>query len=313
MRRQAAGVVALVAIVIAVVSILAGPRWLLNRSVGAERRAAGLKVHDVLVADHEIVYLEGGRGEPILLLHGFGAEKDNWTQFAGYLAPHYRVIVPDLPGFGESTFVDGASYRIADQARRLAAFADALGVRRFHLAGNSMGGQIAGQFAADYPERVLSLVLVDCTGVRAPKMSDLEKAIRRGEPNPLVVASVEEFDYRMTFLFVRQPEIPAFIKRVLVAQARDRRAAHETILAQTTPEVEALEPDLGRIRARTLVVWGDQDRMRDVSCVSVLKAGITGASVVVLPGCGHVPMSERPAETAAHVLAFLGGDVSGAP
>lgn len=272
-----------------------------------ERRAAGLEVRRVSVEDHEIAYLDGGRGEVVILLHGFGAEKDNWTRFAGYLTPHYRVVALDLPGFGDSSFREGASYRIADQARRVAAFADALGIARFHLAGNSMGGQIAGQVAVLFPERVVSLILVDCTGVRSPKTSDLELAIRRGELNPLMVTSVTEFDTRMKYLFVREPEIPGFIKRVLVAQARQRSSRHATILAQTTPEVEALEPELGRIRARTLILWGEMDRMRDVSSVSVLQSGIPGAATVILRACGHVPMSERPEETATHVLQFLSG------
>lgn len=299
------------AVVLVATAIVAGPRLLLSQTIRGERRAAGVELRRIAVDDHEIAYLEGGRGETVILLHGFGAEKDNWTRFAQYLTPHYHVVAPDLPGFGESSFVDGASYRIADQARRLAALADALGIARFHLAGNSMGGQVAGQFAALFPQRVLSLILVDCTGVKSPRTGDLESAIRRGEPNPLVVASVADFDNRMKYLFVQEPEIPGFIKRILVAQAQDRQARHEVILAQTTPEVEALEPNLGLIRARTLIVWGERDRMRDVSSVPVLQAGIAGAAAVILPECGHVPMSERPEETAGHVLRFLAGEPPG--
>jgi pimeloyl-ACP methyl ester carboxylesterase len=301
-------VVALGTIALAAVAFVAGPRWLLNQSIRDERREAGLELHRITVGDHEITYLEGGSGEAVFLLHGFGAEKDNWTRFAGHLTPRYHVVAPDLPGFGDSSFVAGASYRIAEQARRLAAFADALGIARFHLAGNSMGGQIAGQLAVLYPERVLSLILVDCTGVKSPKTTDLEMAIRRGEPNPLVVASVAEFDNRMKYLFVREPEIPGFIKRILVAEARDRQAQHEVIFAQTTPEVEALDSQLERIQARTLIVWGERDRMRDVSSVPVLLAGIAGSTAVILPECGHVPMSERPEETAGHVLRFLAAE-----
>jgi len=305
--------VALAILVLAAVAIVAGPRWLVSQTLRDERRAAGLELRRVTVEDHEIAYLDGGSGEVVILLHGFGAEKDNWTRFSAYLIPHYRVIAPDLPGFGDSSFVEGASYRIAEQARRLAAFADALGIARFHLAGNSMGGQIAGQIAVSYPQRVLSLILVDCTGVKSPQMADLEATIRRGEPNPLLVTSVADFDNRMKYLFVREPEIPGFIKRVLVAQARDRQVQHETILAQTTPEVEGLESQLGLIQARTLIVWGEKDRMRDVSSVSVLQAGIASATAVILPECGHVPMSERPEETAGHVLRFLSEQKAGGP
>ncbi len=279
--------------------------WMVERRTVSERRAAGLELRRVQVGDHSIAYLEGGSGEPVVLLHGFGADKDNWTRTARHLTGSYRVIAPDLPGFGESTYVDGASYRLEEQARRLERMVEVLGLGRFHLAGNSMGGQIAGHYAVAHPERVLSLGLVDCTGVRSPVLSDMEQRIRRGERPPLVVGSAEEFDRRMSFLFVQAPEIPALIKHVLVERTRAAAGRHEAILGQINPEMDALERDLPRITARTLVLWGDRDRMRDVSSVEVLRRGIPTATVVIMRDCGHVPMSERPAESAEHYRQFL--------
>src|SRR5262249_61814458 len=97
-------------------------------------RSGGVRVDDV-----EIAYLEGGSGEPLILVHGFGATKDNFTRVAAYLTPHYRVLIPDLPGFGDSSKSETASYSITQQVQWLHAFATALGVGGVHL-----GGAVAG-------------------------------------------------------------------------------------------------------------------------------------------------------------------------
>ncbi len=78
------------------------PGTIYNFSRSIDRVKAGLVEKSIRVGDHRIMYLEGGRGETVLLIHGFGADKDNWTRFAGYLTPSYHVIIPDLPGSGKA-------------------------------------------------------------------------------------------------------------------------------------------------------------------------------------------------------------------
>jgi alpha-beta hydrolase superfamily lysophospholipase len=87
-----------------------------------ERSIAGLKQNNITIEGFNIQYLEGGQGDVILFLHGFGANKDNWTRFSKYLTPHFRVIAPDLPGFGESTRDAAASYTITAQCRQTQSF-----------------------------------------------------------------------------------------------------------------------------------------------------------------------------------------------
>ncbi len=94
-----------------------------------ERAHAGLVRKEMTLADGtHIVWLEGGSGEPLVLVHGFGADKDNFTRVSRWLTPHYHVIVPDLVGFGESAHLRDADYRYAAQAARLHAFVLALGL-----------------------------------------------------------------------------------------------------------------------------------------------------------------------------------------
>jgi pimeloyl-ACP methyl ester carboxylesterase len=283
------------------------PGYLLEWGIDRERTASRLTRKTITVDDHQIAYLEGGQGETIVLVHGFGGNKDNWTRFARHLTLHARVIALDLPGFGESTYLPEASYDYPDQARRLDRFVQALGLARFHLAGNSMGGNISGRYAVLYPDKVVTLGLFNAGGVRSPKLSELEQRIAQGQPNPLIVNSPEDLDRLLAFIFVKPPYIPGFARKLLVEEGRRHHESNQRIFKEISADRFGLEPDLGRIRARTLVLWGDTDRLIDVSAVPIFAAGIPGAKTVVLKECGHAPMVERPEETAGEYLAFLKG------
>ncbi len=125
-----------------------------------ERSSGGLSQHGIDVDGMHFEYLEGGQGDVLVLIHGFGGNKDNWTRIAKYLTPHFRVIAPDLPGFGQSTRGPNGDYTIGAQVKRVRAFVRALGIESFHIGGNSMGGNISGAFAARYPEDLKSLWLL---------------------------------------------------------------------------------------------------------------------------------------------------------
>lgn len=300
-------IVVLIAAVVALalVAYFVLPSLLYKLSIDSERKAAGLRQKTVLVGDHEIAYLEGGEGEAIIMVHGYTASKDNWTNFAKFTTPGFRVIALDLPGFGDSTYLENTSYSIAEQAKRLNQFAEAMGLQRFHIVGNSMGGGIAARYAVMFPEKVITLGLFDTLGVRSPVPSEMEQRISRGEPNPLIVGSVEEFDKVIHFVFYTPPDIPGFVIKLLVKDAQKHMASNERIGNQILSELYALEPDLPKITTRTLVLWGDQDRVLDVSSVQVFKSGLPNCTAVIMKDCGHVPMVERPQEAAEHYLTFL--------
>jgi abhydrolase domain-containing protein 6 len=295
------------AVALALVAYFALPGLLVKWATESERKAAGLQQKRVRVGDHEIVYLEGGHGETILMVHGFAANKDNWTRFAKFISPAYHVVALDLPGFGESTCLKKVSYGIAEQAKRLDQFANAGGLKKFHIEGNSMGGHIAARYTVMFPERVLTLGLFDSAGVQSPVPSEMVKRLSKGEPNPLVAGSVDEFDRLIHFVFSTPPDIPRFVKKLLVEEAQRHKPSNERIFKQISSENGALEPDLPKIKARTLVLWGDQDRVLDVSCVQILKKGLPNCTMVIMKDCGHMPMIERPQEAAQHYLAFLKG------
>ncbi|PYC25680.1 alpha/beta hydrolase [Aquipseudomonas alcaligenes] len=270
-----------------------------------ERQLAGLEPRTVQVEGLTIHYYEGGpaEGEPLLMLHGFGANRDNWLRFARHFKD-YRVIAPDLPGFGESSKPD-INYDVASQTERLHAFAKTLGLTRLHLIGNSMGGHIAALYAARHPEQILSVALLDNAGVTSPRKSEMFEMIERGQPNPLVVRQAEDFDALMRFVFVNPPPLPESLKRHFAEQSMANQVHYDKIFAQLRERYVPLEPELPKIQVPTLLLWGEQDRVLDVSSIEVMKPLLKQPSVVIMPDCGHAPMIERPEETARHYQAFL--------
>lgn len=279
-------------------------------AVRFERGAAGLERRTLESLGHDIVFLDGGvpSGETVLLVHGFAADKDSWPRFARHLAAAgYRVVAPDLPGHGESSRVESFTYDIPNQVAFVEDFCAQLGLERVHIVGSSMGGQIAAGYAATHPEQVASLGLFDAGGVTPPVKSERRRLEEQTGRNTLLLESVEDFDRLLELLFVQPPRMPSFVKRHLAEQAVGRRAMNRRILEDFTGRgrMMPLEPLLPSIAAPSLVLWGGADRVLDPSSVGVFEAGLRRSTTVMVKDCGHLPMIERPRETAEHYLAFL--------
>lgn len=282
------------------------PGAALSVAVRVERGLSHLEKKQVSIQGLTMPYLEGGpKGGPVLLLlHGFAADKDNWTRFARSLTDEYRVIAPDLPGFGESVASSTISFDIASQADRLSLFTEAIGLPAQHVAGNSMGGYLAGVYALRYPKRVKSLIFFDNAGIKSPRPSELVERIQRGE-NPLIARTPEEFDRLISFVFVETPFIPPPVRSYLAARAVRDRERLDKIWKDVFAAPVPLEERLAEIAAPVLIIWGDQDRVLDVSSTEVMKQALPAAELVVLKACGHMPMVERPEESARIVRGFL--------
>ena len=273
-----------------------------------ERFRSGLE-HKSIVMDGETWhYLDGGPTEApvVLLLHGFSADKDNWTRFSKKLTDQYRVIAPDLPGFGESARHFERDYSVSAQSDWLHDFAAALKLDRFHLGGNSMGGFIAAFYAYRYSSQVESLVLINNAGITSPNASEMQLALERGE-NPLLTSSAEDFDRLLGFVSYRQPFVPWPAKGVLAQQSFENSAFNRRIFdSYKDARAVSLEPILADIKQPVLIIWGEFDRVLDVSSIDVMRPLLPQAKVVIMQDTGHIPMLERPQETAAYYLEFLG-------
>jgi abhydrolase domain-containing protein 6 len=273
----------------------------------AERSAAGLKQRSIYVKGLRIEYLEGGKGDALVLLHGFGANKDNWTRFGKHLTSHFRVIAPDLPGFGESSPDPDGDYTIRVQTERIKAFIRALGIKSLHLGGSSMGGNIAGAYASRYPKDLKSLLLIAPGGIVSSEPSEMFRRLKEGKPNPLVAASIEDYERLLDFIFVKRPFIPRAIKKYLIQEAIEHQSLNRKIFKQLRSSVDdpPLEAMLKGLPVPTLIIWGVQDRVLHVSGAKILEAIMPKAKAEVMDAVGNLPMIEKPEETATLYLSFL--------
>ena len=282
------------------------PTALLASVQFTERQLAGLDSRQVQVGEFNVHYYEGGPqgAETILMIHGFGADKDNWLRFSRPLTARYHVVALDLPGFGDSSKSE-AGYDVGTQVERLNAFAKAIGLHKLHLIGNSMGGHIAALYAARHPEEVLSVALLNNAGVNAPQASELFKRLDRGDANPLLVRNADDFSNMLDLLFVEKPPLPDSLKQYLAERAMASHDFNQKIFNQLRERYIPLETELAKIQVPTLLLWGDQDQILDVSSIKVMQPLLKQPSVVIMQACGHLPMIERPEETAEHYQTFL--------
>ena len=271
--------------------------------IGLERFSSGLKRRTVQVGDHRVVYSEGGRGETVVLIHGFGASADSWNRFAAHLTKRYHVIAPDLPGWGASTRLQSASYGYPPQLERLHQFLSQLNLGRVHLVGHSMGGFIASAYAALYPEEVITLGLIAPHGMVEPELSELARSVAQGD-NWLVASTFPEFERLLNNVFARRPYAPKAVLRYLANHAIRNSAKSRQIFEEMQSNDPPLIDRLSRIEAPALIIWGDKDRVLHVSSAELFRQGIKNSEVMVIPYSGHMPLVENARTCATAWLAF---------
>lgn len=272
-----------------------------------ERNKSDLKVKShTLVSGDQIVYAENANltGEPLLLIHGFGGNKDNFTRIAEELEG-YHLFIPDLLGFGDSSKPMTADYRADAQAARLHELIQAEGVAsNIHVGGNSMGGAISVAYAAKYPNEVKSLWLVDSAGFwSAGVPKSLESATL--ENNPLLINSKEDFYNMYNFVMYKPPYIPKSVKAVFAQERLANKALHANILEQiVTDNVEERAKVIAEYNIPTLIVWGEEDNVIKPETAELMVDIMPHAQVIMMPKVGHVPMVEAVKETAKDYKEF---------
>jgi pimeloyl-ACP methyl ester carboxylesterase len=279
------------------------PQRVASLLINLQRRQAGLERKEIqLPGGLHYVYLEGGKGEPLMLLHGFGMSKNDFGWVARYLTPHYRVIAPDHIGFGESSHPQDVDYGPVAQARRLRDFAHSLGITRFHLGGNSMGGQIALTYAALYPDEVESLWLLDPAGVWSAPKSTVLRTMERTGKNLLMVGTQGDLDVLLSVAMKKPPIIPRPL-RIVMARERIKNYALEERIGNAII-ADSIEERVNGLKVPALIVWGREDQVVSVETADVLHKLMPQSKVVIMPGIGHVPMIENAEQSARDYMKF---------
>jgi pimeloyl-ACP methyl ester carboxylesterase len=236
-----------------------------------------------------------GRGRSLLWLHD--TRGNRWTPGHDALVRRHEVIAPSLPGFDDSTTlgrIDGPD----DVVFWLLDLWDAVGLERPVLLGCGLGGWIAAEFAARYPERLSRLVLVDAYGLQVDgALAADEFALTPPMLRPLVFAEPEASLAREWLPDAESPERIESALHARVAAAR---------LAWQFPYCPKLRGRLARAKVPALILWGAQDQLVPPAHAHAYAASLPDARVVVLPGAGHYPWLETPDRFAEEVERFLG-------
>lgn len=245
-------------------------------------------------------------GAPVVLLHGFASSSWAWDGWTAALAPDYRVIRIDLPGHG-LTFLPADAAPNAVGARFLAQTLNALHIERAVIGGNSMGGALAGRFAAAHPDRVLALILVDAPPPNAGPPARVQRMTRAWYAPLLRIC----FRWAGGSLIMRYGMSVGGGKGAPVTDAAVHRAdvfwrLHRgEILRAAAPSATAEHEDVSRITAPVLIMQGGEDKLVPRAAAEAWKAALPNAQLMLLPGLGHTPHEEDPTRTAGDVRHFL--------
>ncbi len=190
-----------------------------NFAIDMERCRAGLTAKTVQVDGESVSYLEReGNGETIILVHGFTADKNNWLRFVRYIPEKYRVLAIDMPGHGDNVRSMNREYDPFSLSRGITKTIDALELKRFHIAGNSLGGLVSKIYSLEHPNSVITLGLFNSSGIVSRELSDLHQALQKGD-NPLMVKTREDYDRLNEYAFYDKPFLPwpiHWVNRVLL-------------------------------------------------------------------------------------------------
>jgi pimeloyl-ACP methyl ester carboxylesterase len=247
---------------------------------------AGCKVH----------VLRGGKGKPLLFLHG-GGGAGIWLPFFKSLAEKYEVIVPEHPGFGRSDMPDWLD-NVGDYANFYLSFIKQLGLKDINLVGTSLGGWIGADLAVRNSAPLRSLTLIAPAGIHV-------NGVPKGD---LFLWNPEQM---VRNLFADEKMQEFALKQVPDEEERKRRMKNALTLAKVGWQPRLYDPHLRkwlhRIDKPTLIIWGDSDKLIPAAYGPAYRDLIPGSKLEVIAHCGHLPHIEKMAETAALVTKFIEG------
>lgn len=316
---RAAAVVA-VALLLVAVAVWRDPDLLVRVDFHRQRVAVGLSLASVQVGDHRWTYAYSNDAPAdapvVVLVHGFTGGKENWYPLAQRLHGRYRVLVPDLPGWGASERRPGADYGYAAQAARVADFievaAPAAGGkgRRAErvLLGHSMGGGIAVLVAARRADLVDRVGLLNASGVRFAD-NRFGTQVLAGQ-NPFEVTDQATLHRYLDILFqdpAAKPWIPWPADGAYIARRRADVAFEQSVLDRIGRGDERFLPgdEANKVRQPALLLWCSQDAVIDASAMRLYWQRMPQARRVLLNGCGHMSLMERPDAVAEAVQALI--------
>jgi pimeloyl-ACP methyl ester carboxylesterase len=276
-----------------------GQRWLLR----ARRKEA-------LVDGHRLVFLERGQPAPgtptLVLIHGFAAMKENWALWMQMLPADWHLLVPDVPGLGESQYRPDACYRYESQARRLGQWLSGYASDNLHIAGSSMGGAIASVMAHTLDRPPRTVTLLNSAGIPEQPDADLNAPFKT-DRDAILIPRDWSGVYRMfNSVGNGKPTLPGLAMTGLLGpDLLQRRDSLRHIFNDMLADPLAPARYLGTGTPPLQVQWGDKDVITPTRCVDWFGAATPHAEVHVFRGVGHLPMLEKPGRSARVLEDFI--------
>ncbi len=277
-----------------------------------ERQWAGLVTKKVKILDNlEITYSESlnTTGPLVIMLHGYYGDRNNWNRVAHQLQNKYHLIIPDLPGHGDSDPHPEDNYTFPEFASIMNKFVNALNLPPFHIAGHSMGGGVAIQWSMIRHKDMKSLILVDTAGIyRNNDTEAMKKIIARD--NAMRIAAPGDAVRLLNVAMNMPPFIPESVMQAFEAKQISKLAIYDKVMDDMLKTQDTLDPDYFAIALKvferpSLVLWGEQDHIFSVNVTPELTAALPNDTLVILENIGHTPMLEAAWPTSKAIKDFL--------
>ena len=305
----AAAIMAAALLLVAGVVIWRDPYVVVRTEYTRQRLSAGLSQANVQVAGHRWTYAYSddapANAPTVVMLHGFTGSKENWYAVAGLLEGRYHLLIPDLPGWGESERKRGEDYGFVAEAERVAAFIREVSPGKpVVLLGHSMGGGIVPLVAARHPELVSQAGMLAAAGVRF-RDNQFGIDVLAGQ-NPFGVEDARTLRRYLDILFNStdaQPWIPWPISEIVIARRRQDARFEQSVLDRIGRSDERFAPGTAarEVRQPALLLWCRQDKVIDASAMELFGERMPQALRVLLDDCGHMSLMERPEEVTAAI------------
>ena len=253
----------------------------------------------------ELNYADKGQGVPIILIHGHPFDHTMWDPQIAAFSKHYRIIAPDLRGYGKSSLPDPANTRFEDYGTDVVRLADYLGVDSFHLGGLSMGGQIIMEIYRQALSRVKSLILADTfASLDTPeaKQARNEGAKRLEKEGMNGYAGQSIFKMLKSDHVASMPEVSGHVLKMMKATSP---VAAATAMRARSARIDYLNELLPKVSVPALIIVGRQDEFTPVAKAEEMQQKLQNSRLVVIEDAGHMPNLEHPDEFNKAVLDFL--------
>ena len=272
------------------------PFWVVDRLTNAGLRLAGVTSSDVRLGACRIHYLVGGKGKPLVLVHGLGGKAQDWAPMIPSLMRRgYRVYALDLLGFGKSDRPD-VDYSITLQTQILRQFFNSQRITQADLGGWSMGGWVALEFTLAHPELVRRLFVYDSAGIYFTRAFD---------PALFHPATVEQAQEFLGWLTPQASRIPRFFMRDMIREMRPEAWVVDRAMKSMATGADLLDGKLQGIQEPVLIAWGQRDILIPLACGAEMHREMPQSLFEVFDGCGHLAPVECVNRILPQTIRFL--------